>query len=201
MYTVFLSGGIASGKSTVARKLVRLGATTIDLDQISREVLCAGSPTVEAIGKVFGADLVDPTTGELNRSLLAQRAFSNEQSASKLESIEIPAITRTLMSELRTKESQGVRVCVVEVPLLDRVESLLSLPDEIVCVVAPLELRRKRAIERGMTGVDFDRRVALQPTDQYLRSHATAVIENTGDLQELIQQVDAWWQVREGRNG
>ena len=72
MYKLFLAGGIASGKSTVARTMQRLGAWRYDLDRVSREVLAAGSPVVARVAEAFGADLLDPQTGELNRHLLAE---------------------------------------------------------------------------------------------------------------------------------
>lgn len=75
-HTTFLAGGIASGKSTVARLLHDRGAWLCDLDLVSREVLEAGSPVLEAIAAEFGDDLVDGDTGELNRGELAARAFA-----------------------------------------------------------------------------------------------------------------------------
>lgn len=197
MYTVFLSGGIASGKSTVARELVRLGAATIDLDQVSREVLRPNSSTVHAIAHEFGADLIDPATGALDRHRLAQRAFASPRAGYRLEQIELPGITEMFKNELRFRQEQGTPVCVVEIPLLDRVEGLTSLADEIVCVICPLELRRTRAVGRGMDAADFDARAALQPTDEYLRAHATTVFDNRGSEDELIQMVDTWWKRHE----
>ena len=85
----------------------------------------------------------------------------------------------------------------VEVPLLDRVEAMLSQVDEVLCVIAPLDVRRVRAQGRGMDVADFDRRVALQPSDEYLRSHADVVFENAGDEKGLATQVRAWWDSRE----
>lgn len=193
MYTVFLSGGIASGKSTVANELVRLGASTIDLDQVSREVVRPGTPTLAALADAFGSDVIDPPTGELNRGLLAQRAFGTASGTRKLEEIEIPAITDAFLRELKVLSDKGATVCLVQIPLLDRVEALFPLADEIICVVSPIELRRSRAIKRGMTGEDFDARITHQPSDDYFRSHATTVFDNSGSRDQLISQVDSWW--------
>ena len=79
MYTVFLAGGIASGKSSVARELERRGAWRIDLDQVSRAVLEPGSDCLPEIADAFGDDLLDPQTGELDRGLLAGRAFADAE--------------------------------------------------------------------------------------------------------------------------
>lgn len=194
-HTTFLAGGIASGKSTVARLLHDRGAWLCDLDQVSREVLEAGSPVLEAIAAEFGDDLIDGDTGELNRGELALRAFATPEDTARLEAIEMPAIRERLAAILTSSSCSGAepKLTIVEVPLLDRVEDLLPLADDVLVVTAPLALRRERAIGRGMTGEDFDARVAHQPSDEYLRAHATYVIENDGDAAALEAAVDAWW--------
>ena len=199
LYTVFLAGGIASGKSSVARELERRGAWRIDLDQVSRAVLEPGSGCLGEIAAEFGDDLVDAQTGSLDRALLARRAFADEHSAALLEKIEMPHIRRMLVRMLEGECCVVTKpaVCVVEVPLLDRLEPLFGLADEIVCVTCPLEVRRVRAICRGMDGADFDRRVANQPTDDYLRAHADTVIDNAGGPSELVDAVATWWAARE----
>ncbi|MDY3292825.1 MAG: dephospho-CoA kinase [Parolsenella sp.] len=194
-HTTFLAGGIASGKSTVARLLHDRGAWLCDLDQVSREVLEAGSPVLESIATEFGDDLVDRDTGELNRDELAARAFATPEDTARLEAIEMPAIRERLAAILTSSSCSGAepKLTIVEVPLLDRVEDLLPLADDVLVVTAPLALRRKRAIGRGMTGEDFDARAARQPSDEYLRAHATHVIENDGDAAALEAAVGTWW--------
>ncbi|MCI5949350.1 MAG: dephospho-CoA kinase [Coriobacteriaceae bacterium] len=194
-HTTFLAGGIASGKSTVARLLHDRGAWLCDLDQVSREVLEAGSPVLESIATEFGDDLVDRDTGELNRGELAARAFATPEDTARLEAIEMPAIRERLAAILTSSSCSGAepKLTIVEVPLLDRVEDLLPLADDVLVVTAPLALRRKRAIGRGMTGEDFDARAARQPSDEYLRAHATHVIENDGDAAALEAAVGTWW--------
>lgn len=195
MYTVFLAGGTASGKSTVARELERLGAWRIDLDEVSRAVLAPGEPCLDEVCAAFGDDLVDPETGELDRALLASRAFADEASTALLERIELPHIREMLLRMLTSGicgQTEPV-VCVVEVPLLDRMEQMFDLADEIMVVTCPLEVRRERAVGRGMDAADFDRRVAGQPSDDYLRSHAHTTIQNVGGEQDLISTVQRWW--------
>lgn len=196
MYTVFLAGGIASGKSTVAAELSRLGAVRIDLDALSRTVLAPGQPCLRDVCEVFGGDLVSPQTGELDRHLLAKRAFSSAEQTARLEAIEHPYITTELRRLLAQAADAGAVVCVVEVQLLDRVEALVPLADEVLVVDSPRELRRERAVARGMEAADFDARTALQPSDAYLRSHSDTLIPNRGDEQELLATVDAWWSRR-----
>ena len=198
MYKVFLAGGIASGKSTVARILEGLGATRIDLDQVSRSVLSPRSACLAAVAQAFGEDLVNPVTGEIGRALLAKRAFATPEGGARLEAIELPFISEALARALEEEERSGTApVCVVEVPLLDRVEGMLSQVDEVLCVIAPLDVRRVRAQGRGMDVADFDRRVALQPSDDYLRSHADVVFDNADGEKDLASQVRAWWDARE----
>ena len=194
MRTVFLAGGIASGKSTVARMLRERGAWMCDLDQVSREVVEPGSPVLAEIAHEFGDDLVDVRTGELNRRLLAERAFDSEVDTARLEAIELPAIKARLTQILTNTccAATAPVLAVVEVPLLDRVEDLLPLADEVLVVVAPLPVRRERAILRGMTAEDFDRRVERQPSDEYLRAHATYVIDNSGGPGALKAAVETW---------
>lgn len=199
MYVVFLAGGIASGKSTVAHELELAGARRIDLDQLSRQVLEPGTPTTLAVADAFGRDLLDPTTGMLNRGLLARRAFASPEAAAQLEAIELPAITQLLANTLdeAARDGNAPACCVVEVPLLDRVQDMDQLADEVVVVCAPMAERRVRAIARGMDGNDFDARVANQPSDEWLRAHADTILENDGTAEELSSLVRCWWASRE----
>ena len=200
MYTVFLAGGTGSGKSTVARLLEERGCARIDLDALSREVLVAGSPVTMAIAEAFGADLVDPESQELNRAALAARAFATPQDTARLEQIELPAIRQLLEERLAALETTGdVQVCVVEIPLLDRMQDGLSRADEVLVVSCPLALRRERAIARGMSGEDFDARIAKQPSDEWLSNHADTVLANDGTADELRDKIEAWWLRNEGR--
>ena len=195
MRCAFLAGGIASGKSTVSRLLREKGAWVVDLDQVSRDVLQPGSPLLDELSAEFGDDIVDGRTGELNRGLLAKRAFASAEATERLEQIELPAI-RERLAQVLTKSccaTTAPALTVVEVPLLDRVEDMFSLADDILVVVAPMDLRRERAVGRGMTAEDFDVRVSKQPSEDYLRAHATHVFDNSGNEEALRKQVDLWW--------
>ena len=199
MYVVFLAGGIASGKSSVARELERRGAWRIDLDQLSRTVLDPGSPCLAEVCEAFGDDLVDPQTGVLNRGLLASRAFATADDAKRLEAIELPYIKELLVHALEggACAATSPAVCLVEVPLLDRMEPLFGLANEIVCVACPVQTRRVRAVLRGMDAADFDARVANQPTDEYLAAHADTLLDNSGSPSALMEALDNWWEARE----
>lgn len=195
MYVAFVAGGIASGKSSFARRLQTRGARRIDLDQLSREVLAPGSDCLKAVAREFGGDLLDPVTGELDRALLAQRAFATAGDTARLEAIELPHIGLALMRRLASlsRLSDAPSCVVVEVPLLDRFQSYVHLADEVVAIACPLGERRRRAIGRGMDGADFDARAARQPSDEYLGSHCDTLVDNRGGADELMARADAWW--------
>lgn len=199
MYVAILAGGTGSGKSAAARWLEERGCVRIDLDELSRRVLDPETPTTRAVAEAFGTDLVDPVTGELDRRLLAERAFATPEGAQLLEDIELPGIYALLDSALaelvgRTTPPQA---CIIEVPLLDRVADPHDIAQEVVVVACPRELRRERAIERGMSGTDFDARVAHQPTDVWLADHADTVIANTGTLDDLYTALCHWYDEHE----
>lgn len=191
MRAYYLAGSIASGKSTVARELARLGARRIDLDEVSRDVCGPDSPVVTRLAEAFGADVVDGRTKELRRDVLARRAFASKESTRMLEGITHPAI----FAELARRLGEGAAddVFVIEVPLLDRALEHESMVDGVLCVVCPTATRRQRAQGRGMDGADFDRRDAQQPSQEYLRDHASVVFENDKDEEALKAQVGAWW--------
>ena len=193
MYRVLLAGGIASGKSTVALAMEQRGAARLDLDAISREVLSPGEPLLTAVAQRFGTDLL-AADGSLKRGLLAERVFSDPQALKELEELEHPAIYERLRDHLAALD---VPVAVVEIQLLEKAGPTLGLADEVVAVVAPLELRRERAILRGMTVEDFEARLARQASDDYLRAHANTVFMNDGSQDRLFAQVDVWWRERE----
>ena len=193
MYKVILAGGIASGKSTVARELERLGARRIDLDQISLDVLAPHATCTSEVAAAFGEDLLDERSGHLDRGLLASRAFASAEAAARLEAIELPHIARELELRLAAAADGGAPCAIIEVPLLDRLADVHAIADEVLCVTCPLDVRRERARTRGMAPADFDARAARQPSDDYLRSHADAEIANDADLAHLLDQVRAWW--------
>ena len=207
MHVIYLAGGIASGKSTVARVMRECGAELIDLDDLSREALAPWSPIIPRIVEEFGADILAPN-GSVKRALLAQRAFATTERAVTLEEIELPVIDdllRQSISHLREEERQEreknpdapQKIVVVEVPLLDRMRGSFDMADEIVGVICPVPARRVRAIQRGMDRNDFERRLAQQPSDAYVRAHSSFVFNNIRTMDVFEQEVRDWWHVRE----
>lgn len=201
MYVVILAGGIASGKSTVARRLLELGCVRVDLDELSREATGPHAPALAELQEAFGPDVLDEG-GMLRRKVLAERAFASAEGTARLESIVHPHVRRLLRERLDVLgKDPATGIVVVEVPLLDRVVDLIDEVDEVLVVSCPVCLRRVRAMERGMDGCDFDARAAKQPTVEWLCAHADTVLDNAGTSEDLQAAVDAWFSARSTLEG
>jgi dephospho-CoA kinase len=167
-----LTGGIGSGKSTVAALLVE-----------------PGSPVLERLVERFGADIVGPD-GRLDRARLAEKAFVDDETRKELEAITHPAIGEEFLRQVA--EAPEGAVVVHDVPLL--VESKNPAQYRAVIVVeAPRGLRLERLEARGIPVADAERRMAQQATDAQRRAVATWVIDNAGDLDALAAQVERLW--------
>jgi dephospho-CoA kinase len=180
-----LTGGIGSGKSTVARRLVELGAVEIDADLLAREVVAPGSEGLSEVAKRFGEDLIS-ADGSLDRPLLAQRAFASEQDRKDLEGILHPRIQK--LSRERIAAESGL--VIYTIPLL--VETASTLPfDKIITVSAPEDIRIARLVEsRGMSVEEATARIKAQATDAMREAVADYVIHSDCSMEELMNQVD-----------
>ena len=187
---VGLTGGIGSGKSTVAALLAERGAIVVDADAIAREVVEPGMPALTKLADRFGDDVIRED-GTLDRAILAERAFVNDESKKDLEAITHPAIGEEFLR--RVAASPPDAVVVHDVPLL--VESTRGYQyDAVIVVEAPLEVRLDRLEARGVPRDDARRRIALQASDEERRKVATRVVDNRGDVEALARQVDDMWQ-------
>lgn len=192
LYFIALSGGIGSGKSTVARALRSLGAHIVDADELAREVLACGQPAYEAVLERFGADLAD-SKGVLNRQLLAQRAFSSSQGTADLNSITHPAIAA--LAHERLAQTDDGALAVYDVPLLTKAEDAASF-DAVMMVTAPRSLRLARLEQRGLSRHEAELRMNRQISDADRRAIASIWIDNSGSLEDvkaLTQQVALHW--------
>lgn len=181
-----LTGGIGSGKSTVANRWVALGATEIDADKLAREVVNPGTEGLSMVAARFGADLIQED-GTLNRALLAQRAFGSEADRKDLEGILHP-----LIQKLAKEKVAGVSGHVVyTIPLL--VETNSQIPfDKVVTISCPEEVRLERLVgSRGMSESDARARFASQASDAQREARADVVIDSNCSLQELEARADA----------
>ena len=193
MLRVGLSGGIGSGKSTVAQRLSELGATVIDADQLAREVVGPGSEGLAAIAARFGDDVLDDT-GALNRPALGALVFADPQARRDLEAITHPLIARRT-GELVAAAAPDA-VVVHDVPLL--VEKAMGAAYHLVVIVgADEETRVKRLMHsRGMTEADVRSRIAAQATDEQRREAADVWLANDGPRDAVLADVDELWHER-----
>ena len=193
---IALTGGIASGKSTVARLLAERGAVIIDSDVLAREVVEPGTPGLSAIRARFGDGVIDDT-GRLNRAALGAIVFSDSDARRDLEAITHPAI-RTRAEELRIAAPPDAVVIDV-IPLL--VEAgLVDRFDLVVVVDVPPDVQRHRVRARDqLSDADVHARLRSQASREARLAVADAVIENSGDLAQLERQVDDVWTSLAGR--
>lgn len=190
MKLIGLTGGIGSGKSTIARRLAEHGAVVIDADQVAREVVEPGQPALEAIFSTLGQDLRQPD-GSLNRSALGSIVFTDKSKLELLNSIVHPAVKERTMSLFAQAPQDSV--VVYDVPLL--VEASVDYPfEEIVVASAPESVRVERLMEhRGMTEAEAASRIESQAPEEDRLKIANHVIDTSGDISHTYSQVDALW--------
>lgn len=194
MFTVIITGGLGSGKSTAAAHLAGRGAHVIDADVVAHEVLSAGSPLLAEVADRFGDDIVRED-GSLDRAALAHAAFGSRHAAHELDAIVHPAVEAELTSRLRVlgQSEFPPTVVVIEVPLLVEAPNLRRLADLVIAVVAPAHVRVDRARDRGMNAEEAERRVRLQATDAERARLADIVVVNDGTLEEFERELDRVW--------
>lgn len=187
---VGLTGGIASGKSTVSARLAALGATIIDYDRLAREVVEPGSPALDLIAQRFGAGVITPE-GTLDRPALGALVFADPASLKDLEAITHPAI-RDLAAR-REQEAGADGIVVHDNPLLVEMGAAAAC-DVVIVVDAPEELQVARMVEdRGMSETDARARIAAQASREERNAAADVLIENTGTREQLSARVDEVW--------
>jgi dephospho-CoA kinase len=192
MRVIGLTGGIASGKSTVAKILERLGAVVIDADALSREVLRPGEAAYEAILAEFGERIVNPDR-TINRSALGEIVFADPGARIRLERITHPAISRRAGQKLAELRREGVPLVFYMAPLL--IESVASARvDEIWVTYVDLATQLHRLVERdGMSRDQALQRIATQMPMDEKKKYGRVVIDNRGSLTEMERQVREIW--------
>ena len=196
MYLIGLTGGIASGKTVVARRLEELGATRVDADQLARDVVAAGTPGLAAITERFGVGVI-ATDGTLDRAALGAVIFQDPDARLALNAITHPAIrelSSRLFAELADRDPDAV--VVYDVPLLAEAmrDPGYHRFDLVVVVDASTETRVRRLVElRGLSREEALHRLNSQATDSERLAIADVVIDSNGTLEETIEQADALW--------
>ena len=190
MYLIGLTGGIASGKSTVAKRWTENGAIEIDADQVAREVVEPGTVGLSSIVEHFGSDVLT-ASGELDRKALAGQIFSDSSKRELLNSILHPLIkerTKQMLSELPSDS-----IVVYNVPLL--VEASVDHPfDLVVTVEAPEDEQVRRLVQsRGLTEGEARNRILAQAKPVERAARADRILNSNQDINLLLRDADALW--------
>jgi dephospho-CoA kinase len=184
---VGLTGGVASGKSTVSAILSELGAVVIDADLLAREVVAPGTEGLAAVVEAFGPDVLGPDGG-LDRPRLGALVFADPERRRALEAIIHPRV-RARAAEIEAAAPEGA-VVVHDIPLLAETGQAASF-DAVVVVDVPVEVQVDRMVRiRGMSEADARARIAAQADRDARLAVATYVVENTGSLDALRARVE-----------
>lgn len=184
---VGLTGGIASGKSTVSAILAELGAVVVDADLIAREVVGRGTPGLAAVVEEFGPGLLTDE-GDLDRPAMGALVFGDASARKRLEAIVHPLVHRR-SAELEAEAAPGA-VVVHDIPLLAEVGRAGEF-DAVLVVDVPTEMQVERMVrDRGWTREEAESRIAAQATREERLAIATHAVVNTGSLADLRRRVE-----------
>ncbi|MGI6684663.1 MAG: dephospho-CoA kinase [Bacillota bacterium] len=188
-----LTGGIASGKSTVASFLKELGAYVIDADKIAREIVLPGSSAYREIVREFGAGILKPDK-HINRGKLGEIIFQNPEARKKLNEITHPKIYLAMEEQIeaiKKRDSEGI--IVLDVPLLIET-GMTRIADEVWLAWLPEEEQMNRLMERdGLTKEEAEQRIKSQMPLQEKRKFAHRIIDTSGLLKDTRRQVNSIW--------
>jgi dephospho-CoA kinase len=191
MKIIGLTGGIGSGKSTVAGFLAELGAVVLDADKIGHEILENDAEVRQEIVDNFGRQVLN-RKGHIDRKKLADIVFKDRQSLIKLNLITHPPIYRRLQSILDDYRQRGVEVVVIEAPLLVEAGWATGV-DETWVTIAPREVIIERLEKRGMTKEDIESRIRLQILPEDRMKAAKLTIDTNVSLEGLKKAVTDLW--------
>jgi dephospho-CoA kinase len=193
MLTIGLTGGIGSGKSTVARTLADLGAPSFDADKVGHEIYLPGTPAYHDVIAAFGNAIVAPD-GTIDRKKLGPIVFADPTQLKRLEAIVHPRMFERMGQMVADLRAKGVKApIVIEAAILIEAH-WQPLFDEIWLVVAPRDKVVQRVeAERGLKPEQTEARIKAQLSDDDRRQHATLVIDNSGTIEELRIKVSGLW--------
>lgn len=192
MRIIGLTGGIASGKSSAAAILAKMGVRVIDADQLSRLVVMPGEVAYEAIVREFGTEILNEDR-TINRTALGKIVFADSAARLRLEAITHPAIRKKAEEELLRAKQEGHAVVIYMAPLLIEAGAS-SRVDEIWVVYVDRETQLQRLMARdGIDLPEAERKLAAQMPMEIKKLHGSVVIDNRGSLDELARQVEQIW--------
>jgi dephospho-CoA kinase len=188
-----LTGGIATGKSTVSRLLAERGAAIIDADVIAREIMEPGHPVLAAVSERFGPGVLN-ADGTLNRKKLGEIVFSNPEERKALEALTHPAIRAEMKQRMEELEAADPhRLVVADIPLLYE-SGLDPLYERIMVVYVPREVQLTRLMLRdGLSKEAAEQRINAQMDIEIKKERADILIDNSGELEETKRQIDDFW--------
>jgi dephospho-CoA kinase len=195
MYILALTGGLGSGKSTAAELFAEYGAVVIDLDDVAKTLIDEVPAVRDRVVAAFGEEVLGPD-GRLDKQALAHAAFATTERTAELDAIVHPAVLAAVSGALDTLALQGEppRVVVLVIPLLAESPLFLEPIDAVLAISAHEDVRIERAIARGMSREDAERRIARQVGDAERREIADYVIENDGDLDTFRRRIAEFWE-------
>lgn len=193
MYLVGLTGGIGSGKSTVAARFAEHGWPVVDADGVAREIVAPGEPALAELASRFGDEVLS-SDGGLDRPTLARVAFASPEGKAALDRITHPRIAARIAERVATLDAEHVAdeplVAVVDHPLLIETGQASRFDAVVVVLAAEDERVRRLVTERGLDEDDVRARLRAQTDDEARRAAATHVLTNDGGLDELVAAVD-----------
>jgi len=187
-----LTGGIASGKSTVSAKLKELGAAVIDADLLARDVVRKGEIAYNKIVQCFGADILLPN-GDINRKKLGNIVFSDKEKLALLNSITHPEIINRMKERIQELKAEGAKVIVVDAAILIEM-GLHKYVDSVWVLSVDRETQLKRLVERDKFNYrEAENRVNSQFTDEVRKKYADVVIDNSKPIEEVEKRLEELW--------
>lgn len=193
-YILGLTGGIASGKSTVSAYLAQNGALIIDADLIARQVVAKKSSGLKQIVAKFGGEILT-ASGELDRKKLGKLVFSNKELLKNLTDITGPLIRAEILREIEAAKKAQVKLVVLDIPLLFET-GYQTLCDKVMVVTIPSEVQLERVMKRdNLSAAEARKRIANQLPASKRNELADVLIDNSKSVAETYQQVLKWLKI------
>lgn len=193
-YILGLTGGIASGKSTVSAYLAQNGALIIDADLIARQVVAKKSSGLKQIVAKFGKEILT-ASGELDRKKLGKLVFSNKDLLKNLTDITGPLIRAEILREIEAAKKAQVKLVVLDIPLLFET-GYQTLCDKVMVVTIPSKLQLERVMKRdNLSAAEARKRIANQLPASKRNELADVLIDNSKSVAETYQQVLKWLKI------